>query len=555
LTSAGAADIFIAKYDTSGNFLWAKRAGGAVVGTDPNAIEDIGVDVFMDSQGNNVVTGYFSGTATFGVGELNQMTLTSAGAADIFIAKYSASGNLIWAKRAGGTGEDHGREIVIDSLGNTYVTGHFQNTAAFDTITLTSTGGLDLFLAKYDTSGNLVWIKQFGGTGDDIGRGIDVDNSINIYLTGTFMNTITFGSTVLTSAGNEDAFLVKCDGSGNVLWAKRGGGTGLDRPKNIVVDESGNSYLSGHYNGITTFGSGEPTQITLSHAGSADAFIAKYDTLGHFLWAKRAGASGEDIGFSIAVDNSGRSIVTGSFEGTVTFDAITLTGVGSQDIFTAQLDANASTPTPTPASTPTPTPTPTSTPTPGLTPTPTPISTPTPTPTSTPTPDLTPTPTPISTPTPAPTPTPTPALTYLNIEAESGVLVSPMRRVANSQASGGFYIDTPNTILGFNNNRGTATFTLSIPTTGTYVVWGRVMGLDSSSNSFYAQMDSGTRYTWEIPVSSGATWDRVGNLGGPDPVSFNLSQGTHTFVVSGREDGSRLDKLIVTNDPNFVPSP
>jgi hypothetical protein len=520
LTSAGQADIFMAKYDVSGNFLWAKQAGG--VG------EDIGIDVFVDSSGNSLVTGYFNGTATFGKGESNETILTSAGQPDIFLARYDASGKLLWARRSGGTGEDWGREVVVDALGNIYLTGHFQGTATFDTTTLRSAGGRDIFLAKYDPSGNLLWIKQIGGSTDDIGRGIDVDTSANLYLTGTFTGTVKFGTTTLTSAGNEDIFLAKYDTSGNLLWVRQAGGAGLDRPKNLFLDSLGNSTISGQFNATATFGSDESGPVTLTSAGQDDIFIARYNTTGKLLWAKQAGGTGTDVGFAVAVDSSGNSLVTGWFENTATFDTTTLTTFGLTDIFIAKLAAQASSPTPTPTPIPSPTPTPT--------PTPTPISTTTPTPTATPT----------------PTPTPNPN-TYLPIEAESGLLTSPMRTVANSLASGGYYIEVPNTTFGLNNNKGAAAFTFSIPVTGSYVIWGRVMGPDSASNSFYAQMDSGTLYTWDIPVGNSPVWVRVSNVGGPNPVSFNLSAGTHTFTISGREDGTRLDKLVVTNDLNYTP--
>jgi|GEM_PF-1246380 len=523
LTSAGSADIYMAKYDTLGNFLWAKKAGGTG--------EDNGIDVFIDGSGNSILTGFFNGTATFGAGEPNQTTLTSAGLPDIFIAKYDGSGKVLWAKRAGGTGEDWGREVSVDGLGNIYVTGHFQGTATFDTTTLTSAGNRDIFLAKYDGSGNLLWVQRAGGTGDDIARGIDIDNSVNVYITGTFTNTITFGTTTLTNSGLEDIFLTKYDASGNVLWARKAGGTGNDRTKNLFVDGLGNSTVTGHFTGTATFGAGEPNETTLTSAGQIDILIAKYDPSGNLRWAKRAGGSGDDFGYSLDLDDSSNTLVTGAFQNTVTFGTTTLTSSGSYDIFTAKLEATASTPTPAPTSTPTaaPTATPTPTPTPGLTPTATPTPTPTPTPTLTPT----------------PTPTPTPV--YLYREAESGTLTSPMRKVASSSASGGYYIEVPNNT---GDNRGKATFTNSL-SAGNYLLWGRVMGPDASSNSFYAQIDSGTRYTWDIPVGKTWVWSRLSQ--GSSPVIFNLSQGSHVLTIDGREDGSRLDRLLLTTDPNFTP--
>ncbi len=187
LTSAGNRDIFVAKYDASGDLVWAKRAGAG------GASFDQGLGIAVDGSGNSYVTGHFVGSATFGPGETNETTLTSAGFDDIFVAKYDASGDLVWAKRAGGMSfNDFGQGIAVDGSGNSYVTGNFQGSATFgpgetNQTTLTSSAGsFDIFVAKYDASGDLVWAKRAGGTAVDVGNGIAVDGSGNSYVTGDF---------------------------------------------------------------------------------------------------------------------------------------------------------------------------------------------------------------------------------------------------------------------------------------------------------------------------------------------------------------------------------
>src|SRR5439155_1564249 len=148
-------------YDSTGLLVWAKQAGGIDA--------DRGEGIAVDSSGNSTVTGFFALTATFGPGEANQTVLTAAGSNDIFVAKYDSTGLLVWAKQAGGANVDGGDGIAVDSSGNSYVTGFFFSTATFgpgevNQTVLTAVGSDDIFVAKYDSTGLLVWAKQAGGT-------------------------------------------------------------------------------------------------------------------------------------------------------------------------------------------------------------------------------------------------------------------------------------------------------------------------------------------------------------------------------------------------------
>lgn len=320
LTCAGSSDIFIAKYDASGDVQWAKRAGGTGL--------DSGFGVDADWSGNIIIiTGYFYGTATF-----DSYTLTSAGSYDIFIAKYDASGNVLWATRAGGKEYDLGDGIIIAESGGSIITGHFNGSATFGSITLASAGGSDIFIAKYDAAGNVLWAKKAGGTGNDFGYNVTRDGSYNGVITGSFQGSATFGSITLTSAGSNDIFIAKYDPSGNVLWARRAGGANYDSGQSIAADESNSSVVTGFFDGSATFGT-----TTLTSAGSRDIFIVKYDDSGNVLWASRAGGKDMDMGYGIAADGSGDIIVTGNFNGSATFGTTTLTSAGKEDIFITKL--------------------------------------------------------------------------------------------------------------------------------------------------------------------------------------------------------------------------
>jgi len=320
LTSSGYEDIFIAKLDINGNWLWAKKAGGTYW--------DYGYSITVDANGNSYVTGIFYGNATFGT-----TILTSSGYYDIFVAKLDSNGNWLWAKKAGGIDMDYGYGIAVDANGNSYVTGCFWDSATFGTTTFTSSGGYDIFVAKLDSSGNWLWVKQAGGTSGDDGHNITVDDNGNSYVTGYYYSGIaTFGTTTLTSSGYEDIFVAKLDSNGNWLWAKQAGGTGHDYGLSIAVDANGNSYVTGYFDGSATFGT-----TTLISSGEDDIFVAKIDPNGNWLWAKKAGGTSWDYGCGIAVDANGNSYITGYFDDSVTFGTTTLISSGDYDIFVAKL--------------------------------------------------------------------------------------------------------------------------------------------------------------------------------------------------------------------------
>jgi len=319
--TSGSVDIFIAKYDGDGNLLWVKQAAGPGF--------TFGGGITTDGSGNSIVAGRFNGTVDFG-----DTTLTSVGSRDIFIAKYDSDGNFLWVEQGGTTDPFSSGENIIatDGLGNIFVTGHFIGMATFGDTTLTSAGGSDIFIAKYDGDGNFLWIEQAGGTISDQAVGIATDGLGNSIVTGFFFGTATFGDTTLSSAGDVDIFIAKYDGDGNFLWVEQAGGTDRDVGRAIEMEGLGNIVVTGNFNGMATFGS-----TTLTSNGGSDIFIAKYDGDGNFLWVEQAGGTNQDFGDGIATDGSGNSVVIGTFSGTATFGDTTLTSAGSQDIFVAKL--------------------------------------------------------------------------------------------------------------------------------------------------------------------------------------------------------------------------
>ncbi len=320
LTSSGSDDIFIAKLDPYGNWIWVKRAGGADV--------DAGYGIDTDAEGNCYITGYFQGTA--GLGGIN---LVSNGASDVFIAKLDTNGNWLWANNAGGTGTDIGNAISTDTDGNCFAAGYYQGTATFGYNSYTSNGSYDIFIAGLDTYGNWLWAKSAGGSSTDVAYGVSADADGNCFITGSFMSDASFGSTNLSSLGSADIFIAKLDSDSDWLWATRAGGNGSDTGNGIATDLSGNCYIAGTFSGTAGFGS---TNIT--SAGGADIIITKLDPNGDWLWAKRAGGSSADTGYSVASDASGNCYITGFFSGTAAFGETNLTSSGANEIFSSKLD-------------------------------------------------------------------------------------------------------------------------------------------------------------------------------------------------------------------------
>lgn len=264
--------------------------------------------------------------------------LPSFGSYDIFVAKLDPAGNFLWSINAGGTISDEGLSIAVDGAGNVWVTGLFQRTAYFGNHTITSSGSHDIFVAKLNSDGNFLWAVRAGGINSDIGKGITVDGSGNAWLTGHIHGTADFGPYTLNSFGDFDVFAAKLDPDGNFIWADNAGGTSYDFGNAIAVDSAGNACLTGHFYETASFGAHSVTSN-----GTDDVFIAKIDSAGNWLWAAHAGGTSLDLGEDIAVDQMGNAWLTGHIGGApASFGDITLTSNGSLDIFICKLNPTGS---------------------------------------------------------------------------------------------------------------------------------------------------------------------------------------------------------------------
>lgn len=281
LTSSGSSDIFVAKLNSFGGFLWAKGFGDVTSA-------DKGFSVALDLLGNVYTTGFFNGTVDFdpGVGVDNLIANNSY---STFILKLDALGNYIWAKSVGGTSSTNGRSIAVDAQGNSYTCGSFYGTTdfnpdplAFDSITTVGGGSQpDVFVSKLDSNGMFLWAKTWGGSANDWGKSITLDAFGGVYTAGNFRGTTDFNpdsidTFELTGRGLDDIFVSKIDTAGNFVWAKKMGSHMNDAGNSVAVDTFGNVYTTGSFTETADFDPGAGV-TNLIFAGNSDIFVHKMD--------------------------------------------------------------------------------------------------------------------------------------------------------------------------------------------------------------------------------------------------------------------------------------
>ena len=337
LTSAGDYDMFVCKLDAAGNYVWAKRIG--------NANGDYIWAIDFDAAGNIYTAGNFYGTVDFNP-NAGVFNLSSGVSQAFFFSKWDNAGNFLWAKSIAGTNINIGYAIVVDAIGNEYITGGYSNTIDFDpgvgVFNLTSVGSQDIFVMKLDATGHFVWAKSMGGTNYDGGISIEMDNATgNIYTTGTFSGTADFnpgiGVANITSSAFYDIYISKLDAAGNFIWAKSFAGSDYEYSYHINLDALGNVYTCGCFPGTVDFDPGAGV-FNLSPLGIQDIFIAKLNSAGNFVWAKAMrGSNNVGCAISLSIDAFDNIYTTGFFSNTVDFNPdagiFNLTAVGDADIF------------------------------------------------------------------------------------------------------------------------------------------------------------------------------------------------------------------------------
>ena len=319
LTSRGSANTFVMHVTAAGAIDWAVQVSS------PSMTQARGIA--NDGGGCALVTGYFYGEASFG-----SKALTSRGSADAFVMHVTASGVIDWAVQVGGTGADRGFGIAHDGAGGALMVGDFQSEASFGSMSLTSRGSVDAFVMHVTAAGAIDWVVQVGGRGVAAdARGIANDGGGGALVTGYFNGKATFGSTVLTSRGGVDAFVMHVTASGTIDWAVQVGGPSRTQAHGIANDGGGGALVAGYFYGSTVLTTGDT---------SADAFVMHVTAAGAIDWVVQAGGPADTRGFGVAYDGgSGGALVTGDFSGEASFGSTSLTSRGSSDAFVMHVTA------------------------------------------------------------------------------------------------------------------------------------------------------------------------------------------------------------------------
>ncbi|MCR9173308.1 MAG: gliding motility-associated C-terminal domain-containing protein [bacterium] len=326
--------IFVTKIDPNGNPLWMKNAGNDEGGYPYR--DDHGQDLAVDANNNVFVTGFVShpgdqpGVATFDNIVLN----LAPGDSLAFVAKMDDQGNWQWVETFGGIYAQRDNAVTVDEEGNVYVAGGYVDTQNFGTETLTSQGGTDIYVVKYDNDGNFLWVQDAKGPLSDRANGIVDGHDGFMYVTGEFRDTTYFGSSFLDSAGGpkgRDIFVAKISKNGEWIWARRAGSKkGKDRGNYITSNSDGNIFVTGQYSGKADFGIYEFD----SNGDSVQVFVAAIDGNGIWRWVQEGGGPSYDRGQGITVDDNCNLWVNGYFDGSMTFNGDAIAATSGKDIFT-----------------------------------------------------------------------------------------------------------------------------------------------------------------------------------------------------------------------------
>lgn len=329
--------IFVLKLDADGNFIWLKNAGNDGNFGYPYD-DDHGFDVASDSQGNIYVTGFISNNdfmvqqAMFDGISIPLNPGDSLG----FIGKLSNDGVWQWVETFGAVDAQRDHRIATDNDDNVYVVGGFSGIQNFGPFQLTSAGETDVFVVKYDPSGQVLFASRAGSILSDRANDIAFDQFNNMVVTGEFRSTASFDLIELNNYGSgetsRDIFVAKISKAGNWIWASKAGSKkGSERGNAVAANSQGNIFITGQIRDQAKFGS---NIILESDPDSVQVFIASIDTNGVWKWARNGGGSSYDRGSGIACDENCNVYSTGYYQYQAAFDGQTISSLsGSKDVF------------------------------------------------------------------------------------------------------------------------------------------------------------------------------------------------------------------------------
>ena len=319
-----ASHMWLNKRDANGDCVWTRH----FTCSEPLGLNQVSRpgSLAMNANGDLFLSGNFFGTIQIGAYEL-----TSASGQDLFLARFDGNGICQWALREGGAGEDAGGAIAVDPDGDLLLVGGFAGSATIGGNSFNSLGQTDGFLAKYDANGNAQWSKSFGGASWDSGAGVAVDAAGNSYITGRYTTNATFDGLILSSTGDADIVLAKCDPAGNLIWLTGSTATGWKSAGAVAIGASGQVYITGQYFGDMTV----CTSTLIGDPVNFRPFLSCFDTDGALLWQKDFPCPGGGSSFGLAARPAGDIVLSGTFAGSMTVGANTLTSIGGSDAWVA----------------------------------------------------------------------------------------------------------------------------------------------------------------------------------------------------------------------------
>ncbi len=320
-------NIFFVKYDSVGTVVWAKNLG--IINN------DYALGITADAHGYIYLTGNYTGDSL----TLDNITLQHLGTGDAFIAKFDTAGIAHWVKNIGSPYVAGSASVSTDPFGNVFMSGYFLGSTLYlgnTNTSLTSSYAYNVFVTKYDSSGNMRWTNYAGGNIGNGPGGIAADGAGSIFTTGYFSDTIAFGVDTIAGNGYQNIFLAKYDSAGNLLWAKATRGTYVDQANGIAVDKHGNALITGYFQSDTI--SFDNIEL-FNPIGSQATFVAQYNTNRQALWAIAPTGTSNNTGAAIAYNDEG-IFITGTFQSSdIIFGNDTLLPSPSA-IFLAKLDTS-----------------------------------------------------------------------------------------------------------------------------------------------------------------------------------------------------------------------
>lgn len=333
IVSNGLSDVFLMKTNPNGQISWLIKAGGQN--------QDKGYAVAVNNTGDVYITGFFSEQATFG----NQTISSVNGSQDVFLAKYDALGNFLWVKHFGGNDSDIAHDVACDSDGNVYITGQFKGTASIGGNTYSSmidpvfgVPSYDVFIISYDANGNINWVKQGAAEYEDRGLALAVDANNNLYASGQFSDTISFGQ-IYNNTSYNSSYLMKIDQGGDELWFKRFTAAFVSI-NDLEISPNGLLYATGDFSGHLVI-SGPPYQ-TFQPDFTKNFFVTALNASGNIQWLQHDGSYNLITAKALSVDNSNNAYVGGEFKcvlneySDLSSGEALFNSVGYRDIFMAK---------------------------------------------------------------------------------------------------------------------------------------------------------------------------------------------------------------------------